>query len=55
MQAARPSSSSSNGADAKAVECAARQVVDVFDPTDVRVNNAFAGVFAPVAEVTPDE
>ncbi|MEV5439923.1 SDR family oxidoreductase [Streptomyces sp. NPDC052682] len=42
-------------ADAKAVEDAAQQVVDTFGHLDVWVNNAFAGVFAPFTEVTPDE
>ncbi|MGV9555536.1 SDR family oxidoreductase [Streptomyces sp. NPDC003522] len=42
-------------ADAKAVEDAAQQVVDVFGRIDVWVNNAFAGVFAPFTEITPEE
>ncbi len=42
-------------ADAKAVEDAAQQVVDAFGRIDVWVNNAFAGVFAPFTEITPDE
>jgi NAD(P)-dependent dehydrogenase (short-subunit alcohol dehydrogenase family) len=42
-------------ADAKAVEDAAQQVVDTFGRIDVWVNNAFAGVFAPFTEITPDE
>ncbi|MEV0225587.1 SDR family oxidoreductase [Streptomyces sp. NPDC050704] len=42
-------------ADAKAVENAAQQVVDAFGRIDVWVNNAFAGVFAPFTEITPDE
>jgi NAD(P)-dependent dehydrogenase (short-subunit alcohol dehydrogenase family) len=42
-------------ADAKAVEDAAQQVVDAFGQIDVWVNNAFAGVFAPFTEITPDE
>ncbi|MFF9061395.1 SDR family oxidoreductase [Streptomyces sp. NPDC014882] len=42
-------------ADAEAVEDAAQQVVDVFGRIDVWVNNAFSGVFAPFAEITPDE
>lgn len=41
--------------DAKAVDAAAQQVVDTFGHIDVWVNNAFAGVFAPVTEVSPDE
>lgn len=42
-------------ADAKAVDDAAQQVADAFGHIDVWVNNAFAGVFAPFTEVTPDE
>nr|WP_141307755.1 SDR family oxidoreductase [Streptomyces spinoverrucosus] len=42
-------------ADAKAVDNAAEQVVDAFGRIDVWVNNAFAGVFAPFTEITPDE
>ncbi|NEB05465.1 SDR family oxidoreductase [Streptomyces sp. SID13726] len=42
-------------ADAKAVDDAAQQVVDAFGHIDVWVNNAFAGVFAPFTEITPDE
>ncbi|MFD2685247.1 SDR family oxidoreductase [Streptomyces phyllanthi] len=42
-------------ADPKAVADAAQQVVDEFGRIDVWVNNAFAGVFAPFTEVTPDE
>ena len=42
-------------ADPKAVEDAAQQVVDAFGRIDVWVNNAFAGVFAPFTEITPDE
>lgn len=42
-------------ADAKAVDDAAQQVADVFGHIDVWVNNAFAGVFAPFTEITPDE
>ncbi|MBG0851241.1 SDR family oxidoreductase [Streptomyces spinoverrucosus] len=42
-------------ADAKAVDDAAEQVVDAFGRIDVWVNNAFAGVFAPFTEITPDE
>ncbi|MGC0328631.1 NAD(P)-dependent dehydrogenase (short-subunit alcohol dehydrogenase family) [Streptomyces sp. SAI-170] len=42
-------------ADAKAVEDAAQQVADAFGGIDVWVNNAFAGVFAPFTEITPDE
>ncbi|MGW0476869.1 SDR family oxidoreductase [Streptomyces coeruleorubidus] len=41
--------------DAKAVDDAAQQVVDVFGPIDVWVNNAFTGVFAPFTEIGPDE
>lgn len=42
-------------ADDKAVEDAAQQVVDAFGRIDVWVNNAFAGVFAPFPDITPDE
>ena len=42
-------------ADAKAVDAAADEVEERFGPIDVWVNNAFAGVFAPFVEVTPDE
>ncbi|MGW1955985.1 SDR family oxidoreductase [Streptomyces sp. NPDC001920] len=42
-------------ADAKAVEHAAQQVVDAFGHIDIWVNNAFAGIYAPFTEVTPDE
>jgi short-subunit dehydrogenase len=42
-------------ADAKAVEDAAQKVVDTFGHIDVWVNDAFAGVFAPFTEITPDE
>ncbi|MFF7160246.1 SDR family oxidoreductase [Streptomyces sp. NPDC008086] len=42
-------------ADAKAVEDAAQKVVDAFGHIDVWVNNAFAGIFAPFTEITPDE
>ncbi|MFC9289080.1 SDR family oxidoreductase, partial [Streptomyces sp. NPDC057052] len=42
-------------ADARAVEDAAQQVVDAFGRIDVWVNNAFAGVFAPFTEITPEE
>nr|WP_223189339.1 SDR family oxidoreductase [Streptomyces sp. TRM68416] len=42
-------------ADPKAVEDAAQKVVDTFGRIDVWVNNAFAGIFAPFTEITPDE
>ncbi|WP_461087007.1 SDR family oxidoreductase [Streptomyces deserti] len=42
-------------ADAKAVDDAAQKVADTFGRIDVWVNNAFAGVFAPFTEITPDE
>ncbi|WP_244188165.1 SDR family oxidoreductase [Streptomyces regalis] len=42
-------------ADAKAVDDAAQKVVDEFGHIDVWVNNAFAGIYAPFTEVTPDE
>ncbi|MER6010712.1 SDR family oxidoreductase [Streptomyces bluensis] len=41
--------------DAKAVEDAAQRVADAFGRIDVWVNNAFAGVFAPFTDITPDE
>ena len=41
--------------DAKAVDDAAQQVADAFGRIDVWVNNAFAGVYAPFTEITPDE
>jgi NAD(P)-dependent dehydrogenase (short-subunit alcohol dehydrogenase family) len=42
-------------ADAAAVESAAARVEDELGPIDVWVNNAMATVFAPVAEVEPEE
>ncbi|KUO19987.1 short-chain dehydrogenase [Streptomyces dysideae] len=42
-------------ADAKAVDDAAQKVADAFGHIDVWVNNAFAGVFAPFTDITPDE
>ncbi|GGQ96067.1 hypothetical protein GCM10010251_08480 [Streptomyces aurantiogriseus] len=42
-------------ADAQAVEDAAQKVADAFGRIDVWVNNAFAGVFAPFTDITPDE
>jgi NAD(P)-dependent dehydrogenase (short-subunit alcohol dehydrogenase family) len=42
-------------ADAKAVDDAAQRIVDEFGRIDVWVNSAFAGVFAPFTEITPDE
>ncbi|MFE0254019.1 SDR family oxidoreductase [Streptomyces sp. NPDC059010] len=42
-------------ADAKAVDDAAQQVADAFGHIDVWVNNAFAGIFAPFTEISPDE
>jgi NAD(P)-dependent dehydrogenase (short-subunit alcohol dehydrogenase family) len=42
-------------ADPKAVDDAAQQVADAFGGIDVWVNNAFAGIFAPFTEITPDE
>nr|WP_093607707.1 SDR family oxidoreductase [Streptomyces indicus] len=41
--------------DAKAVEAAAEQIEAELGPIDVWVNNAFAGIFAPFPEITPDE
>lgn len=42
-------------ADHQAVERAARRVADELGPIDVWVNDAFAGVFAPVTEIEPEE
>jgi NAD(P)-dependent dehydrogenase (short-subunit alcohol dehydrogenase family) len=42
-------------ADPEAVEAAATRVEDELGPIDVWVNNAMVTVFAPVAELTPDE
>jgi NAD(P)-dependent dehydrogenase (short-subunit alcohol dehydrogenase family) len=42
-------------ADAKAVDDAAQKVVDAFGRIDIWVNNAFAGIYAPFTEITPDE
>ncbi|MBC2903076.1 SDR family oxidoreductase [Streptomyces cupreus] len=42
-------------ADAKAVDDAAQRVADAFGRIDVWVNNAFAGIYAPFTEITPDE
>jgi NAD(P)-dependent dehydrogenase (short-subunit alcohol dehydrogenase family) len=42
-------------ADHGAVEAAAQRVEDQFGPIDVWVNDAFAGVFAPVTEIRPEE
>lgn len=42
-------------ADAKAVDDAAQKVADAFGRIDVWVNNAFAGIYAPFTEITPDE
>ncbi|MGW0822640.1 SDR family oxidoreductase [Streptomyces sp. NPDC002845] len=42
-------------ADPKGVEDAAQQVADAFGRIDVWVNNAFAGIYAPFADITPDE
>jgi NAD(P)-dependent dehydrogenase (short-subunit alcohol dehydrogenase family) len=42
-------------ADHRAVESAARRVVNELGPIDVWVNDAFAGVFAPVTEIEPEE
>ncbi|MEU5361996.1 SDR family oxidoreductase [Streptomyces sp. NPDC005925] len=41
--------------DARAVDDAAQQVVDAYGGIDVWVNNAFAGVFAPFTQISPDE
>ncbi|MFC7303298.1 SDR family oxidoreductase [Streptomyces monticola] len=42
-------------ADAKAVEDAGQRVAQELGPVDVWVNNAFAGIFAPFTEISPDE
>ena len=42
-------------ADAAAVESSAARVEEDLGPIDVWVNNAMATVFAPVAELEPDE
>ena len=42
-------------ADFAQVEAAARQIEETFGPIDVWVNVAFASVFAPFAETTPEE
>lgn len=42
-------------ADAAAVDTAASRAEDTFGPIDVWVNDAFTSVFAPFAEITPDE
>jgi NAD(P)-dependent dehydrogenase (short-subunit alcohol dehydrogenase family) len=41
--------------DAVAVERAAAEIEDKLGPIDVWVNNAFAGIFSPFLEVTPEE
>jgi NAD(P)-dependent dehydrogenase (short-subunit alcohol dehydrogenase family) len=46
---------SADMADFAQVEAAAQQIEDTFGPIDVWVNVAFASVFAPFAEVTPEE
>jgi NAD(P)-dependent dehydrogenase (short-subunit alcohol dehydrogenase family) len=46
---------SADVADFAQVEAAAKQIEDTLGPIDVWVNVAFASVFAPFAEVTPDE
>ncbi|WP_051794776.1 SDR family oxidoreductase [Streptomyces sp. NRRL S-87] len=42
-------------ADAQAVDAAAQQAEDELGPIDVWVNDAFATVFAPFTEITPEE
>jgi NAD(P)-dependent dehydrogenase (short-subunit alcohol dehydrogenase family) len=42
-------------ADFAQVDAAARQIEDTLGPIDVWVNVAFTSVFAPVAEITPEE
>jgi NAD(P)-dependent dehydrogenase (short-subunit alcohol dehydrogenase family) len=42
-------------ADAGAVEAAARRIEEELGPIEVWVNNAFAAVFAPFMEITPEE
>ena len=46
---------SADVADYQQVEDAARQVEEFFGPIDVWINVAFTSVFAPFAEVSPDE
>ena len=46
---------SADVADFAQVEAAAKQIEDTFGPIDVWVNVAFASVFAPFAETTPEE
>jgi NAD(P)-dependent dehydrogenase (short-subunit alcohol dehydrogenase family) len=46
---------STDVADYQQVEDAARQVEEFFGPIDVWINVAFTSVFAPFAEVSPDE
>jgi NAD(P)-dependent dehydrogenase (short-subunit alcohol dehydrogenase family) len=46
---------SADVADFAQVETAAQQIEDTLGPIDVWVNVAFASVFAPFAEVTPEE
>lgn len=46
---------SADVADYRQVEDAARQVEEFFGPIDVWINVAFTSVFAPFAEVSPDE
>ena len=41
--------------DASAVDAAAERVVAEWDRIDIWVNNAMVSVFAPVAQITPDE
>ncbi|HEX7022860.1 MAG TPA: SDR family oxidoreductase [Trueperaceae bacterium] len=42
-------------ADPEAVEAAAAAVEDAFGPIDIWVNNAMTSVFAPLAQIQPDE
>lgn len=46
---------SADVADAHAVEAAAARITETLGPIDVWVNNAMATIFAPVAEITPEE
>jgi NAD(P)-dependent dehydrogenase (short-subunit alcohol dehydrogenase family) len=46
---------SADVADFAEVEAAAKQIEDTFGPIDVWANVAFASVFAPFAQITPEE
>ncbi|MFB6805252.1 SDR family oxidoreductase [Streptomyces sp. NPDC056387] len=53
--AARAIAIEADVADAQAVEAAAARAEEELGPIDVWVNDAFASVFAPFTEITPDE